>query len=222
MERRMIGPGMVAALLLTTAAYAQTGGNQTPAMPNAGNQQGTLDMTRSNNPTPSEYAVLPLARGQKTEVKNSELLGDEVKGKDGKPLGRLDKLIMDTKTGNIEYGVVTFSDTKEMWPILWKDFKVNRDTGEVTLNLTRDDLKKRTSLDDAKDLSPDVKSLVNDMRKNMGTPVVNPEGIGVTDRPAAGGGQGEDTAAGSGPGGPRALPPQKDAPQFEKDGQKRR
>jgi sporulation protein YlmC with PRC-barrel domain len=220
MERRVIGAGMVGALLLATAAYAQTGAGQAPAMPNKGSQQGTLDMTRTNETTPSEYAVLPLARGQKTEVKNSELLGDEVKSKDGKPIGRLEKLIMDTKTGKIEYGVVTFTDTKEMWPILWRDFKVNRDTGDVTLNLTRDDLKKRTSLDDAKDLSPDIKSLVNDMRKNMGPPVVNPEGLGVTDRPAAGGGQGEDTAAGSGPGGPRALPPQKDAPQFEKDGQK--
>ena len=219
MERRAIGLGTMAALLLATAAYAQTGG-QAPAMPNTGSQQGSVDMTGTNSPTPSEYAVLPLARGEKKEVKNSGLLGEEVKGKDGKPLGRLDKLIMDTKTGKVEYGVVTFNETKEMWPILWKDFKVNRDTGEVTLNLTRDDLKKRTSLDDAKDLSPDIKSLVNDMRKNMGPPVVNPEGLGVTDRPAAGGGQGEDTAAGSGPGGPRALPPQDKAPQFKEEGKK--
>ena len=180
----------------------------------------SVDMTGTNNPTPSEYTVLPLAQGEKKEVKNSGLLGEEVKGKDGKPLGRLDKLIMDTKTGKVEYGVVTFNESKEMWPILWKDFKVNRDTGEVTLNLTRDDLKKRTSLDDAKDLSPDIKNLVNDMRKNMGPPVVNPEGLGVTDRPAAGGGQGEDTAAGSGPGGPRALPPQDKAPQFKEEGKK--
>jgi sporulation protein YlmC with PRC-barrel domain len=220
MKHPMIWQATVTALLLAAPAYAETGGGQPPTMPNKGSQQGTLDMTRSNDPTASEYAVLPLARGQKAEVKNSELLGDEVKGKDGKPIGRLEKLIMDTKTGKVEYGVVTFTETKEMWPILWRDFKVNRDTGEVSLNLTREDLKKRTSLDDAKDLSPDIKSLVNDMRKNMGPPVVNPEGLGVTDRPAAGGGQGEDSAAGSGPGGPRALPPQKDAPQFQKEGQK--
>jgi hypothetical protein len=208
---------IAAAVLLTSVAYAET--RQSPGMPNQGSQQGTLDMTRTNDPTPSEYAVLPLARGQKQEVKNHELVGEEIKGKDGKPIGQLEKLIMDTKTGKVEYGVVTFADTKEMWPILWKDFKVGRD-GEITLNLTRDDLKSRTSLDDAKDLSPDVKSLVNDMRKNMGPPVVNQEGHGLTNRPAAGGGQGEDAAAGSGPGGPRALPPHKDSPQFEKEGQK--
>jgi sporulation protein YlmC with PRC-barrel domain len=219
MDRRVMGLGAVAALLLTTVAYAETGG-QAPAMPNTGTQQGSVDMTGTNNPTPSEYTVLPLAQGEKKEVRNSGLLGEEVKGKDGKLIGRLDKLIMDTKTGKVEYGVVTFTETKEMWPILWKDFKINRDTGEVTLNLTRDDLKKRTSLDDSKDLSPDIKNMVNDMRKNMGPPVVNPEGLGVTDRPAAGGGQGEDTAAGSGPGGPRALPPQDKAPQFKEEGKK--
>lgn len=218
MKRTVSGVCTIAAALLATAAYAEMA--QSPGMPNQGSQQGTLDMSRTNDPTPSEYAVLPLARGQKQEITNHELLGDEVKGKDGKPIGRLEKLIMDTKSGKVEYGVVTFSDTKEMWPILWKDFKVTRD-GEVTLNLTRDDLKNRTSLDDAKDLSPDLKNLVNDMRKNMGSPVVNQEGHGLTNRPAAGGGQGEDAAAGSGPGGPRALPPQKDSPQFEKEGQKR-
>jgi hypothetical protein len=60
------------------------------------------------------------------------------------------------------------------------------------------------SIDEAKDLSPDIKKIVSDMQAQMGKPVQ--PGLGVQKVPASGGGQGEDQAATGGPSGPRADP----------------
>lgn len=46
-----------------------------------------------------DYTVLPHARGQKRDATNSGLIGEEVKDKNGRPLGPLETLIMDTKMG---------------------------------------------------------------------------------------------------------------------------
>lgn len=164
--KQAVSMSALAGLLMSVPAFAESG----RAAPNMPIQEGTgnLDMTGTNDPTPSQYAVLPVPRGQQKGVSKHGLLGDEVKGKDGEPIGRLDRLIMDTRTGKIEYGVVTFSETKEMWPISWNNFKVNKESGEVSLNLTREQFRSKTSMDDAKDLSPDIKNLVKDIRKNMG------------------------------------------------------
>jgi sporulation protein YlmC with PRC-barrel domain len=212
----------VAGLLMGTSAMAETG-QMKPNMPSGQHetprsQSDALDMTRTQDPTPNDYAILPLARGKKQMVEDHNLLGGDVKGKDGKPIGELKQLIMDTKTNKIAYGVVKFSDTNEMWPLHWKSFKVNKESGEVSLNLTREQLRSKTSLDDAKDLSPDIKKMVKDMQKGMGDPTVNDEGIGVTKTPAGAGGQGEDQPGGAGPSGTRALPPG-NAPGFEGEGQ---
>ena len=205
MIREAIQLSVAAGLLCAAPVFAQTG-QHTP---------GSLDMSNTKDPTPSEYAVLPLARGQKKEAK-SDLVGEEIKGKDGQVIGTLDKLIMDSKTGKIEYGVVNFADTHETWPILWNSFKVTKD-GEVTLNLTREQMRRTETLEQSKDLSPDIKKLMKDMQKNMGKPIVNPQGLGVTKQPAAGGGEGEDQAGGGGPSGPRGDPLSDKAPQYEGD-----
>jgi sporulation protein YlmC with PRC-barrel domain len=210
MIRQAIQLSVAASVLCAVPVFAQTG-QHTP---------GSMDMTSTKDATPGEYAVLPLARGQKREATDSSLVGDEVKGKDGKIIGTLDKLIMDTKTGKVEYGVVNLADTHETWPILWNSFKVNKKTGEVTLNLTRDQIPGEKALQESKDLSPDIKRLMKDMQKNMGPPVVNPQGLGVTKQPASGGGQGEDQAGGSGPSGPRGDPLSDKAPQYEGDDKK--
>lgn len=206
MIRKAIQLSVAAGVLCTVPVFAQTG-QHTP---------GSLDMTSTKDSTPSEYAVLPLARGQKKDA-TSNLVGDEVKGKDGQVIGTLDKLIMDTKTGKIEYGVINLADTHETWPILWNSFKVNKKTGEVTLNLTRDQIPGEKALEGSKDLSPDIKKLMKDMKQDMGKPIVNPQGLGVTKQPAAGGGEGEDQAGGGGPSGPRADPLSDKAPQYEGD-----
>jgi len=165
--------------------------------------------------------VLPLARGQKRDATNSNLVGEEVKDKNGQTLGTFDKLIKDTKTGKIEYGVLNIAGTHQTWPILWNSFRV-KETGEVTLNLPRDQLPGTKSMDDSKDLSPDIKKLMKDMQKNMGAPKANQQGLGITKQPASGGGMGEDKAGGAGPSSPRADPLSDKAPQCEGDDKRAR
>ncbi|WP_447978995.1 PRC-barrel domain-containing protein [Candidatus Nitrospira bockiana] len=221
MKKPISGICAVSIVLLSATAWAgggQASGQMPGGQPSGSHQPGSLDMTGTKDPTPSDFAVLPLARGEKKEVRNHELVGDEIKGKDGQPIGHLEKLIMDTKTGKIEYGVVQFKETKELWPFPWNSFKISRE-GEVSLNLTKDQWQQKTSLDDAKDLSPDVKKLVKEMQKGMGEPVVNPEGLGVTKQPASAGGQGEEQVGGAGPSGTRGLPPS-GAPQYEGEDKK--
>ena len=87
----------------------------------------------------------------------------------------------------------------------------------MTLNLTRDQLPGTKSIDDSKDLSPDIKRLMKDMQKNMGAPKANQQGLGITKQPASGGGMGEDKAGGAGPSSPRADPLSDKAPQYEGD-----
>lgn len=227
MERmkRTLSMAAVAGLLISTSAMAETGQVQ-PSMPSGHDesmksQSKALDMTKTQDPTPSEYAVLPLARGQKQMVGDHNLLGGDVKGKDGKSIGELEQLIMDTRTNKIAYGVVHFSDTNEMWPLHWKSFKVNEKSGEVSLNLTREQLRSRSSLDDAKDLSPDVKKMVKDMQKNMGNSAASPEDRNRGKAGINSGGQviapdaGEQAGKpGTIFGGPASLPPG-EAPGYE-------
>lgn len=198
MWKHIIQLSLVAGVLYSVPTYAQTGKHDA----------GSLDMTDSKSTTgeAKDYTVLPLARGQKLDAANSGFIGEEVKDRNGQPLGTLDKLIMDAKTGKIEYGVLNITDTHQTWPILWNSFKVNKETGEVSLNLTRDQLPTMRSIDDSKDLSPDVKKLMKNMQTHMGNPTPNAQGLGITKQPASGGGMGEDKAGGAGPSGPRADP----------------
>jgi len=92
----------------------------------------------------------------------------------------------------------------------------------VTLNLPRDQLPGTKSMDDSKDLSPDIKKLMKDMQKNMGAPKANQQGLGITKQPASGGGMGEDKAGGAGPSSPRADPLSDKAPQCEGDDKRAR
>ena len=72
MIRKAIQFSVAAGMLCTAPVFAQTGQHA----------PGSLDMTNTKDPTPSEYAVLPLARGQKQDA-SSDLVGEEVKGKGG-------------------------------------------------------------------------------------------------------------------------------------------
>lgn len=182
-------------------------------------QPGSLDITGTHDTTPGEYAFTPVRRGHLKDAPDSDLVGQTVKTKDGKEAGTLEDLLMDTKTNKIEYGVLSAAGTKELIPIPWSSFKANREGGEIKLNLTKEQLAPMVKFDDAKDMSPDVKKVVHDMQRNMGDTTPNQEGLGITDKPAAGGSMGEEKAGGAGPSGPRAAPPG-EAPGFEGAGKK--
>ena len=207
MNRTLCALSLIAGSLMSTGAFAQSG--QTAP--------GSLDMTGTQGTTTGEYAVLPVQRGELKDVTNDSRVGEQVKGKSGQPIGKLEKLIMDTKTNKIEYGVVSMEDGA-LVPFPWSNFKISRE-GEVKLNVAPDQLGQIRDIEESKDLSPDIKKIVKDMQSKMGNPIQ--PGLGVQKQgPASGGGQGEDQAATGGPSGPRADPPGK-APGFEGAGKKR-
>ena len=101
---------------------------------------------------------MTIARGQKIDVE-SELIGDTVTNPKGEELGRLTRLIKDSETQKIEYGVISIGDTDHYKAFPWSNFKVDKEEGTVVLNVTREQLRSELA---QTDLSPDVTKVVED------------------------------------------------------------
>ena len=102
-------------------------------------QPGQTDITNTpgnSNDLPSRYTIMPVARGQKIDVEN-ELIGDTVTNPKGEPLGRLERLIKDSETQKIEYAMISIGDTDQYKAFPWSNFKVNKEEGNVVLNVTK-------------------------------------------------------------------------------------
>ena len=123
-------------------------------------QAGETDMTNTKGQggVPSKYTIMPVARGKKVEV-NNEMIGDTVKNTKGEDLGKLEQLIMDSETKRIEYGMISIGDTGQLKAYPWSAFKVNKEQGNVVLNVTREQLGMK-----ATDLSPDVQALQDQLQ----------------------------------------------------------
>ena len=131
-------------------------------------QPGQTDLTNApghSNDLPSRYTVMPVARGQKIDVEN-ELIGDTVTNPKGEPLGRLERLIKDSETQKIEYAMISIGDTDQYKAFPWSNFKVNKEQGNVVLNVTREQLQPGLA---QTDLSPDVTKVVADQLKTLRT-----------------------------------------------------
>lgn len=180
---------------------------------------GQLDMTGAEGYPPGRYAVLPIPRGELRESSGTPFLHKPVKNLQGQQVGTIEDLIMDTKTGRVEYAVILIEGTTHhLHPVPWSAIKLKEDLIPV-IDTSKYKLTPDVTLKDAKDLSPDIQYIVKRMetlrereQKQAGQrqPVIK--------EPAAGGGQGEDEAVGLS--GPRALPPG-EAPGFEDEKAKR-
>ncbi|HKO31513.1 MAG TPA: PRC-barrel domain-containing protein [Nitrospiraceae bacterium] len=112
---------------------SQSDRSKTPTQP------GQTDITNTPGDPgnlPSRYTVMPVARGEKIDVESS-LIGDTVKNPKGEQLGRLERLIKDSETQKIEYAMISIGDTGEYKAFPWSNFKVNKEQGNVVLNVTR-------------------------------------------------------------------------------------
>ncbi len=136
---------------------------------------------------------MPVARGKKVEV-NSDMIGDTVKNPKGEELGKLEQLIMDSETKRIEYAMISIGDTGQLKAYPWSSFKVNKEQGNVVLNVTKEQLGMK-----ATDLSPDISALqeqLQTLRESEAKKGVR-EGQNMGDRGAAGP-MGETTKGGGG------------------------
>jgi sporulation protein YlmC with PRC-barrel domain len=148
---------------------------------------------------------MPVARGQKIDVEN-ELIGDTVINPKGEQLGRLERLIKDSETQKIEYAMISIGETDQYKAFPWSNFKVNKEQGNVVLNVTREQLQPGLA---QTDLSPDVTKVVADQLKTLraSEPRKAEKRERSTDDGESQGPMGESKASDSGPSGPSAMPP---------------
>jgi sporulation protein YlmC with PRC-barrel domain len=186
----------------TANSELQSDRSKTPTQP------GQTDITNTpghSNDLPSRYMVMPVARGQKIDVEN-ELIGDTVINPKGEQLGRLERLIKDSETQKIEYAMISIGETDQYKAFPWSNFKVNKEQGNVVLNVTREQLQPGLA---QTDLSPDVTKVVADQLKTLraSEPRKAEKRERSTDDGESQGPMGESKASGSGPSGPSAMPP---------------
>jgi len=152
--------------------------------PRGATKAGETDITntKGQGSLPSKYTIMPVARGKKVEVE-SEMIGETVKNLKGEEIGKLEQLIMDSETKRIEYAMISIGDTGQMKAYPWSSFKVNKEQGNVVLNVTTEQLQMKMT-----DRSPDIQVLeeqLQTLRKNESRKGAR-EGQNFGDRDAAG------------------------------------
>lgn len=126
-------------------------------------QTDITNTTGQSSDLPSRYTVMPVTRGQKIDVEN-ELIGDTVTNPKGEELGRLARLIKDSETQKIEYAMISIGNTDRYKAFPWSNFKVDREQGNVVLNVTMEQLQPGLA---QTDLSPDVMKVVEDQLQTL-------------------------------------------------------
>ena len=142
------------------------------AIPGKQTMPGQLDMTTSQGYPQKEYAILPIPLGE-FKVSNEETIRrGPVKGMDGKVLGSLETMIVDSETGKVEYAVVRLKETNELQAIPWPYFtmKGKGERSELVLNTKEYQLFPELSAKDQKDRSPAIDKLVKEMRQAKASP----------------------------------------------------
>jgi sporulation protein YlmC with PRC-barrel domain len=146
-------------------SLGESAGTGELAIPGKQDKPGQLDMTGPQGYPPKQYALLPVPLGKFMTVSQHALLNSSVCTPDGKIVGTLETLIMDSETGQIEYAVVLVNDTNRMEVAPWARFKIQRDRDEMklVLNTNQYQLSPGITEADMADRSPDLEKLVKDL-----------------------------------------------------------
>jgi sporulation protein YlmC with PRC-barrel domain len=88
---------------------------------------------------PDRYVVLPVPRGDLKATRSNPLLRKDVLDEHGEKLGTLEKLVMDTKTGKVDYAVVSLQDGR-LIALPWKDVKTSREKNAVAIRSSAEQL----------------------------------------------------------------------------------
>lgn len=197
-----IGIGL-ASIPFAPPSYAEEKLNNPPAAGEAGSPKpreatkaGETDMTNTKSQPgaiPSKYTIMPVARGKKVEVA-SEMIGDTVRNSKGEEIGKLEQLIMDSETKRIEYAMISIGDTGQLKAYPWSSFKVNKEQGDVVLDVTTEQLQAK-----ATDLSPGIQEIEQQLQtlQNSEARIGARDGQNMGNR-GSGGPMGETTKGGGG------------------------
>jgi exosome complex RNA-binding protein Csl4 len=126
---------------------------------------GQLDMTGAHGYPPKQYLVLPLPQGEFKAASEERLLFSAVKYPDGKPLGTIKNLIMDSNTGQIEYAEVLLLETHQLVAVPWAQFKRGENPQILVLNTMQFQVEPALSERDTKDKTPKVEQTIGDMNR---------------------------------------------------------
>ena len=185
-----MGMGLIS-LAVVTYSHAEMKSDNSSSLgetvspePRGATKAGETDITntKGQGSLPTKYTIMPVATGKKVQV-DSEMIGDTVKNPKGEDIGKLEQLIMDSETKRIEYAMTSIGDTGQMKAYPWSSFKVNKEQGNVVLNVTKEQLQTKMT-----DLSPDIQALeqqLQTLRKNESRKGAR-EGQNFGDRDAAG------------------------------------
>jgi sporulation protein YlmC with PRC-barrel domain len=171
------------------------------------------DLTGGKSGIPEEYADTPVRQGKLEEMKDSKYLNATVYSTSGEEIGKIQQVMKDKTTGDIEYVVFVSNESKRAQPIRWSQFKTKGD--KLQLTLKKEDIQNAVPMSSSKDKSPDLQEYKDKMGQVQAAPTApgNP-GIPGQKNPNAAGSMGEDSVGGGGPSGTSALPPG-NAPQLE-------
>ena len=205
----------------------ETAGTGLLAMPGQQEKPGQLDMTGAGGSMPKEYTVIPVPVGELKNTEGNELLSKPVKDTQGHTIGTLEKLIVDTYSGRIEYAIVAIENGTHLHPVPWSAIQVKHNGSgppTATIDTSKYQIMPSLMITDSKDLSPSVKQIVKEMevlREREPRKSQARDHDLIVKEPAIGGPMGEDKAGGGGLSGERALPPEKDSPGYKHEKDKR-
>jgi hypothetical protein len=153
----------------TARSFGESAGTGELAIPGKQDKPGQLDMTGRQGYPPKQYVMLPVPLGKFMAVGQHALLNSSVSTPDGRVLGSLETLIMDSETGQIEYAVVLVNDTNRMEVAPWARFKIQRDRDEMKLVLNTNQFQLSPDITEANmaDRSPDLGMMVKDRERTQ-------------------------------------------------------
>lgn len=124
-------------------------------------------MTGPHGYPPKEYAISPVPLGELKSLSDNSLLHSSVKNAEGKVIGSVVNVLMDSHTGQIEYAVVLFDDSQLLEAVPWAHMKQRPNQGkqEFILNTTHYQLSPSPGA--SKDRSLEVEKLLEDTRINL-------------------------------------------------------
>lgn len=214
--------GTIAWLLSAGApAFSESSGSSTmgsgstqPSQPVVPDKK--TDLTGGKSGVPEEYADTPVRQGKLEEVKDSQYLNALVYSQNGEEIGKIQQVLKDTKTGDIEYAVFVSKESKRAQPIRWSLFKAKGD--KLQLNMKKEELQNAVPMSSSKDQSPDMKDIMDKVNAVRNDPTVKGQqqpGVPGQYQDGTIGGWGEESVTKGGPAGPSILPPNQKAPQLE-------
>lgn len=220
MNRRIAVYAGTIALLLGAAAPGFTeptgsstmgSGSTQPTQPVVPDKK--TDLTGGKSGIPEEYSDTPVRQGKLVEMKDSQYLNASVYSTNGEEIGKIQQVMKDEKTGDIEYVVFVSNESKRPQPIRWSQFKTKGD--KLQLTMKKEEIQNALPMSSSKDKSPDIQEYKDKMEQVREAPTV-PGNPGLPGQKGSGatGSMGEESVGGGGPSGTSGTPPGQ-APGFE-------